>query len=281
MNRYRRLYNDICHKLFDPQGILLKYYSAEPNVGDVLNTYMIPKITGRSVHKSYTHKFEHLMAIGSLLEGAGPRSVIWGSGSINGTGPIRPVTAARICALRGKKSLALMEKACGTSLDVPLGDPALLMPMFYDPAVETDKEIGIVPHHSEKDLSRQLGKLITDDHLIIDVALDPETFIQQMKRCNVVMSSSLHGLILADAYGIPSKWISISDRLKGGDWKFGDYYSVTSTPMESPYRTPSVDSLMDHLETLSRAAEISRYTGSREQLLKSFPASFMESNRRG
>lgn len=281
MNRYRRLYNDICHKLFDPQGILLKYYSAEPNVGDVLNTYMIPKITGRTVHKSYTHKFEHLMAIGSLLEGAGPRSVIWGSGSINGVGPIRPVTAARICALRGKKSLALMEKACGTPLDVPLGDPALLMPLFYDPAVETDKEIGIVPHHSEKDLSRDLQKLISDKHLIIDVALDPEAFIRQLKRCKAVISSSLHGLILADAYGIPSKWISISDRLDGGDWKFDDYYSVTSTPMKSPYRTASVDSLMDHLETLSREAEISRYTGNREQLLRSFPACFMKSNRRG
>lgn len=274
MNKFSRLYRDLSWKILDPGGIHLKYYSAEPNVGDVLNTYMIPRIAGKRVHKSYTHRFQHLTAIGSLLEGVGPKSVIWGSGSINGVGPIRPVTSGQIYALRGKKSLALMETVCGESIGVPLGDPGLLMPMFYDPIVHADKKVGIIPHHSEKDIGRDLEMVIPEDHLIIDVALDPESFIRQIKRCKSVVSSSLHGLILADAYAISNKWISISDRLTGGDWKFIDYYSMTSTPAETPYRTRTVERLVQDLDEISQDAGISHYTGNRDDLLASFPRFF-------
>ena len=37
------------------------------------------------------------------------------------------------------------------------------------------------------------------------------------------MSSSLHGLIAADAYGIPNARINLTGRLVGGDFKFEDY----------------------------------------------------------
>lgn len=274
MNRYERFSRDLTHRLLDPTGILMRYYWSEPNVGDLLNPYIVGKHTGRRIYKVYSHRFRHLMAIGSFLETAGPRTAIWGSGSINGVGPKRPVTGGQIHALRGRKTLARMREICGASLDVPLGDPGLLVPMFFDPVVEPDKRVGIIPHHSEKDIARQIAQRLPEDHLIVDVALDPEAFIRQMKRCGSILSSSLHGLILADAYGIPNKWLSLSDRLTGGDWKFNDYYSVTSTPMEAPYRADRVETLMNDLEAIAREADVSRFAGDTADLLAAFPAVF-------
>ena len=274
MKKFYRISRDLYRKILNPSEIHLLYYSAEPNVGDLLNTYMIPKITGKRVRKAYTHKLCHLMGIGSILEEGGPGSVIWGSGSINGIGPKRPIVADQIHALRGKRSLALMQKVCGAPFGVPLGDPGLLMPMFYDPEVVADKQVGIVPHHSEKDISKEIARIMPEDYLIVDVALESEAFIRQMKRCKSIISSSLHGLILADAYEIPNKWISISDRLIGGDWKFTDYYSMTSTPAEAPYRFECVKTLMDGLSTILQDADVSRYTENREDLLEAFPGVF-------
>jgi pyruvyltransferase len=54
-----------------------------------------------------------------------------------------------------------------------------------------------------------------------------QEFVDQLCRCRVIASSSLHGLIAADAYDIPFVWISLSKRLVGGDFKFRDYFLST------------------------------------------------------
>ena len=58
--------------------------------------------------------------------------------------------------------------------------------------------------------------------------------IDEICSCNYIISSSLHGLILADAYGIPNLWISVSDKVKGVDCKFADYFSGVGREFVSP-----------------------------------------------
>lgn len=56
-----------------------------------------------------------------------------------------------------------------------------------------------------------------------------------MLSCKCILSSSLHGLIFADALGIPNRRIVLSDEIIGGDLKFDDYYSVYyENPEEAP-----------------------------------------------
>ena len=51
-----------------------------------------------------------------------------------------------------------------------------------------------------------------------------EHFVDEILMCKHVISSSLHGLIIAHVYLVPAMAIKISDNVEGGDFKFSDYY---------------------------------------------------------
>jgi len=97
----------------------------------------------------------------------------------------------------------------------------LLLPKYYHPKVEKKYEYGIIIHYAEKgtpwvEYFRKMPFV-----KIIDIQNEVEEVPQQVLSCNMIFSSSLHGVILGDAYGIPSYWIKLSNRL--GDFKFEDY----------------------------------------------------------
>jgi polysaccharide pyruvyl transferase WcaK-like protein len=58
------------------------------------------------------------------------------------------------------------------------------------------------------------------------VERQPQAVIEDIARCEYVASSSLHGVIIAHALGVPAVWLRMSDQLKGGDFKFRDYASA-------------------------------------------------------
>lgn len=273
--KLKKLMIDLVNMTFNPNGIPIKYYSAEPNVGDLLNLFLIPRITGRPVYKSHTHRFDHLAAIGSLIEGVGPKTFVWGSGSINGSGPVRTIDPAKVFALRGVKTLQLLQKEYDIDNDLPLGDPGLLMPLFFNPHSDQDIDVGIIPHHSEKSIAAELTSRVSKIRecriSVIDVRRHPEDFIQELKRCKFVFSSSLHGLILADAYGIPNRWIRMSDKLVGQGWKFEDYYSVTVSPEQTSLEVQEVGDLINAALSADLNTAINSYARSVDELLSSFP----------
>ena len=59
---------------------------------------------------------------------------------------------------------------------------------------------------------------------IIDIEQDYKTFVDQILECDEIISSSLHGIIIAEAYGIKTKWIMYSDKIEGGEFKYQDYF---------------------------------------------------------
>src|SRR5699024_3940838 len=77
---------------------------------------------------------------------------------------------------------------------------------------------------------RALGRQVR----VINVGWTPEEVAKEISSCDAVISSSLHGLIFSDALGVPNAHIRLGDKLKGGLYKFHDYYSAY--PGEDRYR---------------------------------------------
>jgi pyruvyltransferase len=274
VQRIKRFFLDL-NKIIKSKGkVPVVYFTNKKNVGDLINEYIIPKISGREIYKVESNWFPHLRAVGSVVGSSGFNSYIWGGGSIDGKEPIHSLDPKKIFALRGLLTEKVIEKKIGKKINVPLGDPALLMPRFYFPNVEKKSNVGIIPHFSDDRVVRELLNQVNADVELISVSQDPEQFVTQLLGCNYVISSSLHGLILADAYGIPNKWLKFSDNLLGGDFKFNDYYSVTKSSDECCFEVSSSNDLNKILNSLETDCTVKKYIKNLENLVNAFPARF-------
>jgi pyruvyltransferase len=276
LSRLSEVASDISARLRHLEAIPMVYFTATPNVGDLLNEYLIPRISGRPIVKVKRAILPHLRGIGSVLGSASALSHIWGSGSIDGAVPQRRLNAAKIYALRGTHTLEVVNRNLDDDLSgLPLGDPALLMPLFFVPPPVRPQWIGIVPHFSDEERIRHyLAQIKPGPFRVISVRQKPEAFVSELYGCEAVFSSSLHGLILADAYGIPNKWITVSDKLLGGNFKFSDYYSVTDSHFETAVEVDGAQTLADLLAHPERQCKVKAYTGSHNALLQCFPTHY-------
>lgn len=269
--RISRSFEDILNRVRSKNAVAITYFNELPNVGDLIGPYLVRKITGREVYLAKTSIFPRLLTVGSVLGAASENSTIWGSGSIDGRPLQNKLDPKRISAVRGKLTLNLIRRTLPVAESVPLGDPALLMPKFFSPAIEKRYDVGIVPHYADFDLVARLsidGKI---DAKILDVRSEPEVFIESMLECRQIISSSLHGLILADAYKIPNMWVKFSDRLVGGKWKFHDYYSVTDEKNPILHEIADLRDLQEAIRIVTSRSEVAEFDGSIDELLEVFP----------
>lgn len=73
--------------------------------------------------------------------------------------------------------------------------------------------------------------------LFIDIQNYPtwHNFIDQILSCEMILSSSLHGIIVADAYGVPNLWCKFTDyEAPGKGFKFKDYYLSVGKSIKNP-----------------------------------------------
>lgn len=208
------------------------------NIGDDLNFYLLGELSGKRVIASWSfyHKpITNVMAIGSIIEWLGNKeSIVWGSGILMpppGQLPNdRKYTINRVSAVRGEKTRECLMQA-GIECPQVYGDPALLLPLIYSPKSKREnKRIGIIPHYKdiENPNVKRLLKESNGDAVLINVRKysNWKDIIDLIFTCDFIISSSLHGLILADAYGVPNVWATFSELLAGGRFKFEDYYSA-------------------------------------------------------
>lgn len=212
--------------LFVSDSIPLLWWTLAPNFGDLLSPWLASRMSGAPVVYARPN-VPHVVAVGSIASNARRNSIVWGSGLMGFETKWRIPRAARYAAVRGPLTRSLLRNI---DYDVPrvYGDPALLTPLYFFPAVEKKHEVGLVVRWSE---TRWHQVAVSGDVKVINLATnDVEGTIRDIMSCRSVASSSLHGLVLADAYGIPNAWLNSDggvggSRPGGGEFKFYDYFA--------------------------------------------------------
>lgn len=240
------------------------YYAKVPNMGDLLNVAIIERLFGYKVHR-HTFLTGELSAIGSGLGQftlrdnpfvamaeriSGflfPSVTIWGTGFVCYKEKDTPFYRRnmRFAAVRGELSKKRVEDILGKELDIPTGDAGILASYLLSEPVEKKYSVGIIAHYKEQD-EPVFQKLVETypQSLFIDVRQTPDVVIRKIASCECIISSSLHGLIIADGLGIPNIHIKVSDKLLGDGFKFDDYYSAYGL------QHPMIDLNKDKIPTL-------------------------------
>ena len=205
------------------------------NWGDDINKFFFEYITGKTIVNvplcklvKYVSK-TRILAIGSLLSyQTNKHTIIWGSG-LQYNEQARPLTSSpkKILAVRGPLSRKwLLEQ----KIDCPeiFGDPALLLPMFYKPKKLFSKKIGIIPHMNELlEKNEILMKFLENKNTVLIKTSDYKNwqdFIDKIFSCDFIISSSLHGIIVSEAYCVPNVWVEFKEHPKDWNFKFHDFY---------------------------------------------------------
>lgn len=206
--------------------IPIYWWKEKNNFGDILSPIVVRNISNKEVF--YTTESKKLLAIGSVIQFASPKDVIWGSGYI-GVGDI-PIDL-KIYAVRGPKTREFLLKH---EIECPTvyGDPAILIKDIYKEYFSTSKEYkyGIIPHFTHY---KKTVEYINDSKInVIDILSGIENVIVEATKCEILFSSSLHGIILGESYNIPTVWVTMGGSSLyrpdlGGDFKFEDYYLST------------------------------------------------------
>lgn len=201
---------------------LFYFTSDKPvNLGDALSPVILENFTEHKSELASSDESGKLLLVGSLLDIVKDNDTICGIGSNKPNFTLEANDTMRFISVRGPLTRFQIKGA-----DVPknYGDPALLLPLMYFPKIEKKKKTGIIPHYVDK-------KYFTKDQ-IIDIEQDYKTFVDQILECDEIISSSLHGIIIAEAYGIKTKWIMYSDKIEGGEFKYQDYFLGTGRPIQ-------------------------------------------------
>ncbi|MGN0295394.1 MAG: polysaccharide pyruvyl transferase family protein [Lachnospiraceae bacterium] len=158
-----------------------------------------------------------------------PETYIWSTGFIENKKKLSGLYREKITfqAVRGELSKAIVQQLTGKKLDIPTGDGGLLASLTVDKTIRKKYNVGIIPHYKEQEhpAFRKLCDQFSGS-VCIDVKKEPLDVITEIGQCECIISSSLHGLIIADSMGIPNIHIHVTDTLLGDGFKFDDYYSA-------------------------------------------------------
>jgi pyruvyltransferase len=213
------------------------------NLGDYLSVIVCDYAAGLK-NKSFDDRIKgtkHLYSVGSIITAGFQNATVWGSGLLVEPRSLKEkiilskaLRKLDIRAVRGPLTREFLIKS-GYNCPEIYGDPAILLPLFYTPETLPEKKEFIVILHHET-------LLFYNDNLDIKTS-DYKAFITALFNSEKVISSSLHGIILAEAYGVPAVLLHDTPTQKGR-FKFDDYYYSTNR-----YEYPVANSIEQAVNT--------------------------------
>ena len=239
------------------------WWDGHRNFGDGLTPWLLPRAGVAPVHRSPDEA--KLVGVGSILELIPEEfgGVIWGSGLIRDH--TRNFPNATVMAVRGR----LTHERIGAPDGCAFGDPGILVSRYVKrPA--TKYALGLVPHgiHQAHPEVLRIASRYPREVRVIDVHQNTGKAVAEIASCEAIITTSLHGLITADSYGIPAAWATLEPFLIGGDFKFHDYESVVSPLSTREFALESGESLTS-LSRRARPADREFVQGSMTSLLSS------------
>ena len=290
-------------------NIRVYYWTWCFNFGDELSEYLLYHLTGEHPLLVAMDEKNKLLAIGSIIthKSLYTDSYIWGSGFLSEGIRVKlkafPLTRyfsqlfnmigckTKIYALRGPLSRKKIEgQALAQYLNSKMfvdpenlayGDPAVLLPLIYQSkSANTTSKVGLILHHSQSVADEVKQALEQNGIRIINIERQGyeaiESFIDEVCSCDKVFSVSLHGIIVAQAYGIPAQWLQIEDYplQNHNEFKFNDYFLGVGLEPQQPLRVSLQDEPHKLVELLS-SFDVPKATFDlalvQQRLLKAFP----------
>jgi pyruvyltransferase len=199
------------------------WWKDKPNFGDALSKGVVSYVLSRDVVWASENNCD-LFGIGSILHRADSvrkrdtRPIAWGSGH---TKAVSADIASRvdIIAVRGPITASYLNLK-----SIVQGDPGLFASNLIGILPEKKYRFGILPNHAQRrDVFRPRKDQSTEVLLIDPSTTDYLSVIQAVASCEVILSSSLHGLIVADSLGIPNFWIDPFGIGNAARLKYFDY----------------------------------------------------------
>lgn len=226
------------------------------NVGDRLSPVVVEYVCSLfNQPPRKQSRTRHLYAIGSIIDGGYQDATVWGSGLLRGKNQYwwRHFRKLDIRCVRGPETRRVLMNN-GYICPEVYGDPAVLMPLIYKARDSANKtEYRVVPHMIYGSNYPNFLNPNTNDW---------QDFIDKIVQSKLVISSSLHGIILAEAYGVPA--ILLNDHGMNL-YKYQDYYYSTGRT-EFPIAKSVEEALF------MQPAPIPDFSQMQKNLLDSFPS---------
>jgi len=198
-----------------------EWENSTSNFGDWLTAYFLHKLT--TVEMEWTRANDaEMFGCGSIIEMIPNdfKGVIFTTGIMSEKSKRHDLSGAQILGLRGPLTA---ERVMVAGSHVQFGDLGILLSLF-NPNEPKQYELGVIPHyvHFDKDYP---------GYHKIDVRSGIENVLREASKCERILSSSLHGIILSDALGIENQW-ELSEKVIGKGFKFHDYASALGETIE-------------------------------------------------
>lgn len=237
------------------------------NYGDAMNPFLFKELSGLEIqnknylptlYKKLQRSFSYLtslnrkliettvfpwqqsiLGIGSIIRMSNKRTSIWGAGFMNQGEKCK---GGKLYAVRGRLTSEKLNRE-GFPLCQVYGDPALLLPLWIAPEKKI-KKIALIPHFKEVEYFKEK---YGDKYHVIDLRTkEVDRATQEISSCEYVLSTSLHGIIVAHAYGIPALWIK-KGYIDTDGFKFHDYFSSVDIPFYDGF--DQIDEILESEES--------------------------------
>lgn len=210
--------------------------NGKENLGDYLavpiNEYMLNTFDIDPEKKLSTTK--HLYTVGSIIFFGYQNATIWGSGLLQQPKERFRNVKLDIRAVRGPETRNELLKL-GFSCPEVYGDPAILLPLMYNPGeAKIKKKYAVILHKAAHNKVDNQIEILTDDW---------KGFVDKVCECELIISSSLHGIIIAESYGIPAILLVDRQRAEFSLFKYNDYYYSTGR-----YEYPRAETINEALQ---------------------------------